>query len=315
MKNVCSLVVSFCLLAFCALGQDPFAKISSTPSVIQLVPDGVPYRDMTINKDWNEAFFTIQGHNRTFSAIVYIQKKNGKWSKPKVADFSGKYNDLEPAFSPDGKRIYFSSNRPTPDNKDKKDMDIWYVERTSTGWSEPVNVGAPVNTSGNEFFPSIAANGSIYFTASYERAKGADIYYSFFSEGKYSPPVALGAAINEATFEINPFISPDESFLIYSAYNRPNSLGGADLFISFKDANDNWQPSVRMDAPVNSSAIDYCPFVSADGKYFFFTSARSAIDQSKAYDYEGLLEIIKGDANGLEHVYAVEFSSVARKRQ
>jgi Tol biopolymer transport system component len=46
-------------------------------------------------------------------------------AKPEVAPFSGRYKDLEAAFSPDGQTVYFSSDRPTTDNPQKKDFDIW----------------------------------------------------------------------------------------------------------------------------------------------------------------------------------------------
>lgn len=296
---------AFFLQPVCA--QDPFSNIGSVPAIIELLPPDVPYRDITINKDWSEAFFTMQGHSRSFSAIVHITKKNGKWSAPAIAKFSGQYNDLEPSLSPDGKRLYFVSNRPTAENPDKKDTDIWYVEKTEKGWSDPINLGAPVNTTSNEFYPTVAANGSIYFTAQYERAKGSDIYYSKWEDNKYITPVSLSAAINEPTFEINPFISPTEKFIIFSAYSRTGNIGSADLFISLMGTDGNWQPAVRLPEPINSASIDYCPFVSADEKFLFFTSARAKVNTEKQNTYEDLIKVLKSKENGLEKVYAVTF--------
>lgn len=292
--------------------QDLFSNVGDTPAILSLVSDNVPNRDLTINREWTEAYFTIQGHGRSFSAIVQITKKDNKWSAPIVASFSGKYNDLEPSLSPDGSRLYFASNRPTLENPDKKDMDIWYVEKADNGWSDPINLGVPINTLTNEFYPSVAANGSIYFTAQYDRTKGSDIYFSKWEDGKFLPPIALGAAINESTFEINSFVSPDERFLIFSAYNRSGNIGSADLFISFKGDDGNWQKAIHLPEPINSLSIDYCPFVSRDGKILFFTSARSNINMTKEYTYDELIALLGSPDNGLEKVYAVSFDSIIK---
>jgi WD40-like Beta Propeller Repeat len=313
-SKLCKVMLTISLYFFvqATKAQDLFSGLDENPAIINLVSASTPYRDLTMNKEWTEAYFTIQGHSRSFSAIVKIEKKDGKWSSPTVAAFSGKYNDLEPSFSPDGKRLYFVSNRPTPENPNKKDMDIWYVQKTDKGWSDPINLGAPINTSSNEFYPSVALNGSIYFTAQYNRTKGSDIYCGKWEDGKFLEPVALGAEINESTFEINPFILPDESFLIFSAYNRPENIGSADLFISTRGVDGNWQRAIHLPEPINSSSIDYCPFVSPDGKILFFTSARTKIDVGKQYTYDELITVINSLDNGLEKVYGVSFDSVVK---
>jgi hypothetical protein len=310
MKLSTCIITVLCAHSAMVFSQELFSPSTNTPTLVELVQPFLPNRDLTINKDWTEAYFTVQGHNRSFSAIVQVKKIKGKWSAPSVASFSGKYNDLEPALSPDGKRLYFASNRPVPGGPDKKDMDIWYVERTVDGWSEPINPGAPLNTSGNEFYPSVALDGSVYFTAQYDKARGADIFCGRFVDGKFLTPVALGAGINEATFEINPFISPDERFLIFSAYGRAGGLGSADLYISFKDAEGNWKPAIHLDKPINSQFIDYCPFVSQDEKSLFFTSARVNVDSQKQYTFEELTTLLGQSENGLENVYSISFDAI-----
>ena len=110
-------------------------------SMAQLIPPDAPSlfmenivstnlseRDMTIAPDGSELFYTIQANQHAVSTIISLKKLPGnKWGKPEVASFSGKYSDLEPAFSHDGRKIFFSSNRPKEETS-TKDYDIWYVE-------------------------------------------------------------------------------------------------------------------------------------------------------------------------------------------
>src|SRR5450432_3965013 len=76
-----------------------------------VISDGLPNRDMAISPSNDELFYTLQ-YGTQFNAILYCKKVKNQWSNPVIAWFSGKYGDLEPAFSPDGTRLYFTSNRP-----------------------------------------------------------------------------------------------------------------------------------------------------------------------------------------------------------
>ena len=80
------------------------------------------------------------GPRNSLSTILYCRKSPLRdWTSPVVAPFSGKFGDLEPAFSPDGMKLYFSSNRPI-DGSEPKDYDIWVVEKTNGRWSDPRTV-------------------------------------------------------------------------------------------------------------------------------------------------------------------------------
>src|SRR6476620_3347279 len=68
-------------------------------------------RDMAISPKGNEIFYTMQYARGLISVIMHTKRINGHWSIPEVASFRGTYNDLEPAFSPDGTKLFFVSNR------------------------------------------------------------------------------------------------------------------------------------------------------------------------------------------------------------
>jgi Tol biopolymer transport system component len=276
-----------------------------------IVSTNLNERDMAISPDGNEMFFTIQSNQHAVSTIIRLKKlSNNKWSNPEVASFSGKYSDLEPAFSPDGRKLYFSSNRPVAGD-DPKDYDIWFVEKINEMWTTPKSLGAPINTSANEFYPSIASNGNIYFTAEYDNGVGKeDIYLSRWVNGAFSTPAPLDTAVNSKLWEFNAFVTADERYIIFTSYGRKNEKGGGDLYISAKNSEGKWTPAKVLNM-VNSNVLDYCPFVTADQKSFFFTSGRHNLAaHEKTKTFSDLTRTYNDINNGSENIYWMSFDSL-----
>ncbi len=270
-------------------------------------------RDIAISPDGTEMFYTVYLQPTQFHTIIYCKKaKNGTWSAPQVASFSGKYSDMEPAFTADGQKVFFSSNRPDGSSK-TKNYDIWYAEKMNGVWMNPKNVGTPVNTTSDEFFPSIAANGNLYFTAAYKDGVGKeDIYVSRLSGGKYTRPVALDTGVNSGFYEFNAFVSPDERYLLFTSFGRKDDKGRGDIYMSSKDDKGNWSPAKNL-WPVNSEKLDYCPFVSFDNKTLFFTSERHTIPESfsdRQVSYDRLKSLFNQVQNGTGNIYQVSWDAV-----
>lgn len=202
--------------------------------------------------------------------IMVSRQVNGIWTRPEVAPFSGRYTDVDMTFSLDGKQLYFCSKRPVPQSA-SPEYNIWVVHRTPNGgWSEPENLGAPVNTAGSETYPTFTKNGRMYFSSSRQGGKGSkDIYYSELIGGAYSDPVNLGEAINSQFGEGDTFVAPDESYLIVTHWGGPKGKG---LYISFKQEDGTWTKSVDMESILKRTIVGGCPMVTPDGKYFFYTS-------------------------------------------
>src|SRR5262249_35000034 len=143
--------------------------------------------------------------------------RNGRWTDPEVAPFSGKYWDFDPVFSPDGSKMVFSSDRPvTGHPKKDQDFDIWTIEKTARGWSEPRHLDASINSDQDETFASIAANGALYFISG--REGGRDrfaIYRSGLVNGKYLSAEKLKGPVNDReNWSLEVVVAPDESFLL-----------------------------------------------------------------------------------------------------
>jgi Tol biopolymer transport system component len=238
---------------------------------------------LTISPDGRDVVFSVSLPG--ILSIVLVSWEDGRWGEPRVAPFSGHYDDWEPVFSPGGERLYFVSARPTgrPD-RTENDRNLWYVERTADGWGEPVEVGLPVNAPEHrEGYASVTRDGMLYFFRyDDEGANLTEIFVSDCSGDPCSEPELLGPAINTEYHDWDPFIAPDGSYLIFSSPDRPDTLGRADLYISFRAPDGAWTEAVNMGPEVNGPGTEICPFVSADGRYLFFEATAAPRTRSSA---------------------------------
>ena len=104
-----------------------------------------------------------------------------------------------------------------------------------------------------------------------QRNRNFDIYYSESVKGEFQKSVRLGPAINTGAYEADVFIDPSEKYMIFCA-TRKDGYGQGDLYISFKKKDGTWSPSKNMGELINDPGHQLCPYVSSDGKYFFYTS-------------------------------------------
>jgi Tol biopolymer transport system component len=202
----------------------------------------------------------------------FMRQENNQWSSSQPVPFVSPQNDCDPFFSFDGRRLYFISTRPKKSRGNTKDWDIWFVEKEGDAWSEPLNLGAPVNSNVDEYYVSLTKDGTIYFASNRDGGLGSfDIYRSRFINGHFKKPENLGEAVNTTYLEHDPFVASDESFLIFTSVDRPGGFGTGDLYISYQREDGTWSEASNLGKAFNTSGYDFCPMVSPDGKYFFFT--------------------------------------------
>jgi hypothetical protein len=308
------IIITFSTITFAqskSIKVEPFLE-----AIVKKFPN---VRDIAIAPNKTEAVFSAQSVMGDISALVTVENINGSWGNPKVISFSGKFFDIEPYYSEDGLTLYFASNRPLSDaTNEKKDFDIWYVTRSSiqSNWSKPINIGSPINTKMDEFYPVITSSKNIYFTLNNPETKQKDdIYISEYINGNYTEPKALGKAINSTGYEFNAFVSQDESFIIYTCYNRKNGLGSGDLYISFKSKIDEWSASKNMGSIVNSNKMDYCPFVDTITNTLYFTSKRIGeySEPNTKKSLEELQNAFQKYDNGLSRLYKISLEEFIKK--
>lgn len=267
----------------------------------------------SLTPDGKTIYFTKSTPDLSFRVIVVSHLKNGRWSAPEVAAFSGQYSDTDPCLSPDGDRLYYTSRRPVSGTAPKADTDIWMVEKRGNEWSEPRNLGSPVNGESAESSPSVTADGTLYFSSNRKDGKGAtDIYRSRLAGGKYLEPENLGDAINTPGPELQSSISPDERLLIFASAGRQGGQGGLDLYLSVKQGG-AWTQAVNLGKQINSVGNESAPRISPDGRYFFWTSTRGYGFQpelEKRLTYPQLLQRLRNARNGLGDIYRIDLSAL-----
>ena len=225
----------------------------------------------SFSSDGQEVFFTRNDNelNRsdTYNLQLYRAENNGnnKWKKAEKLPFcSPNTSFMHPAISPDGERLYFASNK-----KGEGGVDLFVSERTSTGWSSPENLGPTVNTSANEGFPFVDANGRLYFCSKGHAGYGGfDIFFTEQNEdGDWLIPQNLGQPINSPLDDISIFIDRSGKSGMFTS-----SRGGGDDDIFFFEVLD--QP------PVDEHIADIVPVSSGKTESFINKkpSATMAID-------------------------------------
>jgi Tol biopolymer transport system component len=305
------LTVLATLTSVAQAAQSPPAKLQAT-----MVGEGV----LSTADDELNAAFTPDGGTVYFSknvgdrigVIVVSRRDKDGWGEPQVAPFSGRYSDYDPFVSPDGSRLFWISNRPV-DGKEKEDYDIWMVEKRGAGWGSPVHLPAPINTDAEEFYPSVTAKGTLYFSSTRPggMGRGGDIYRATLQGAAYGAPQTLGDSVNSAGHDADPYIAPDESYIVFASYGRPQSLGDGDLYVSY-NRNGTWSAARPLQHGINSKAREYCPSVSPDGKWLYFTSFRAPFDTppGRPVTFSELTAKLRTPLNGYGNVYRIPIAAV-----
>ncbi|MBW1294768.1 TolB family protein [Aquimarina litoralis] len=220
-------------------------------------------------KKCDEIYFTTITSSEN---IFFSKKQNEKWSKPNIASFSDpNYNDADPFLSKDGNRMYFISKRPTHTTDKKLDYNIWYADKKDDQWAKPKPLPKPINSDDfDEYFFSISDNGNAFFSSNRKGGEGSfDIYTTkVLDNNQFSAPQNAGRPISTEKYEFDPYISPNEDFIIFSI----NEKGNSSLYFSYKNKDDNWSEPQNLGDKINVTNQDFAPSLSADGKFIFFSN-------------------------------------------
>jgi hypothetical protein len=326
MRNLYVLVIVVCLTAGCSQAPAPTETVRTGPLLGEEPPGAQPrlfaegivsthlnQRDTAWTPDGDQLFYSLWVRNR--GVIVTVRLIDGQWSAPEIAPFSGRHSDLEPFVTAEGDALYFISKRPLEPDDEEKDWDIWLVRRTADGWGEPENLGPPINTEHDEFYPSMTRDGTLYFTGPdrEDSIGGEDLYRARPVSDGFADPENLGPAVNSPGPEYNAMVSPDEDYIIFGSA-REGDLGGGDMYISFRCDDGSWTPATHMGAPVNSGALDFSPALSPDGRFLFFTSRRVATDAPMPESYQELVASVSGPLNGSMNLYWIAADVIQQLR-
>lgn len=282
-----------------------------------IISTGMNERDFAITPDGNEIFFCREAGNYRYATIFYSRRSDDVWSSPEVFKFctNPDYKYIEPHLSPDGAKLYFISTMPA-DTASEGNEDIWVCTKKDGKWSEPRNLGAPVNTLSKEYFPSVTVDGTVYYTRPDTATNEESIFRSRLVDGAYQAPEKLGPNVNIGRARYNAFVAPDESYIIIPAYGMPDSFGATDYYISFRDSLDNWSQPANMGSGINSAfSREWSASVSADGKYIFFMSDRMGNTGLGKLSTETLQQFHNSPQNGNTDIYWISTSVIEELRE
>lgn len=289
-----------------------------------IISTGLQETSVAMTPDDNTVYFMRSDFAEKDDTILVSHRKGKQWSVPEVASFSGQWHDSEPALSPDGKRLYFVSNRPEKPGGAPlmtelsgyrfPGTNLWYVDMQSNGkWGEPVHVDGALNDGAQIYNPSIASNGNIYFSAHRpDSGSHYQIYVARRTPSGYAVPerVDLG---DVAQNRMDPGIDPEERYIVYAG-NEGDSIGSADIYISFRETDGKWSKPEHLPGDINSASLENAP---APGRLFgelYLSSNRSdAPNYPKVRDDLTSLERrLVSPINGSRNIWLFDISPILK---
>jgi outer membrane protein OmpA-like peptidoglycan-associated protein/tetratricopeptide (TPR) repeat protein len=234
----------------------------------------------TLTADEHYMYFTrLERIGRAHDENIFVsENRNGTWQ---AAEPLGEtintlqYNEGAHSISPSGKYLFFTScGRPDAAGGS---CDIYFSKRTGSEWDRGKNLGSVINTATKETQPYLSGDGrTLFFVSARKGGFGAgDIYETTLGDdGKWSEPKNLGPEVNTEQEEERPFIHPD-GFTLYFTSRGHEGMGGADLFMSRRQADGTWGKAINLGYPINTPGDEIGIYVTTDGKWAYFASEQA----------------------------------------
>jgi hypothetical protein len=278
-------LICSCLVVPRAAGQEKSGfPVLKGPYLGQIPPDTipVPFAPGILNPDGDRMHgfpsFSPDGREvcwsllrikerRPVGLLMTMKEEGGVWTSPRILPFSGLYLEQAGCFSPDGRRLLFQSRRPGGSGS----LDIWYVERTDTGWSAPVSPGSPPNSDKLESQPSMTREGHLYLIRSMEGVGfNRGIYRSEWNGSEYEAPEPLDDRVNTPSIDTYPFVTPDEQILVFSSSRPAAKEEDLKLVVCFRTDGGGWTEPADLSAALGLEGPARFPCITPDGRYLFF---------------------------------------------
>jgi len=225
-------------------------------------------------RDGNTALFDRQiGAHKT---VMIARRVRGVWQQPRVAPFSGRWFDQNPALAPDGSYLLFDSDRPVRPGgaalvqsyfgRRQPGSNVWRVNRRGTRWGRPVWLGPVVNDGAFVDFPDVVGDGSLY-VLKWDRGM-VHLFRSQYRHGRYLPAVRV--AIGDDSMPAHdPAVALDESFMVLDYGRVKGGLGR--LCIVYRRPG-GWSAPLDLGDRVNAD-LPWGARLAPGGRAVYFTGA------------------------------------------
>ncbi|MBP1474976.1 PD40 domain-containing protein [Frateuria sp. MAH-13] len=289
-----------------------------------VISTGLQETSATFSPDGGTVYFMRSDFGEKDDTILVSHRQHGHWSTPEVTSFSGQWHDSEPSVSPDGKRLYFVSNRPPRPGAAPvmaqmaghpfPGKNLWYVERQADGrWGEPVHVDGALNDGAMIYNPSVAANGDVYFSAHRpDSGRAYQIYVARQTAHGLAPPerVELG---DPAHNRMDPAIDPDQRFILFAG-DEGDALGRADIYIAFRQPDGRWGKPEHLAGEVNSDSLENAPSLGRRfGELYVSSNRGEEVHFPKARDdAHSLQQRLESPLNGSRNVWRFDIGAVLK---
>ncbi len=255
------------------------------PIVNSTADDAFPF----ISKDGRSLYFSSNRPGGFGGFDIWVSQRRSvrdPWGPPQNLgpNINSSSNELTPALSPDGHRLYFGSTRPGGFGGEDLYVSRRRNRRDDFGWRPPENLGSGVNTDASEGGPFLfeddeTGTTTLYFNSDRLGGIGAfDIYASTLNEDAEDEvfgPAVLVEELSTPFIDRRPVIRRDGRELFLES-NRPGAIGGSlDLWVSTRTStSDLWSTPVNLGPVVNSAAVEARPALSFRGTELYFNSNR-----------------------------------------
>ncbi|HZT02151.1 MAG TPA: hypothetical protein VFA39_07820 [Steroidobacteraceae bacterium] len=273
MKTICAIAFSLLLVTgACALDSpNDLLRAVSLDGIIHADSDDT----LAFTPDGNTVFFDrSSGSHKT---IMVAYRRGGRWSAPAVASFSGHWFDQDPVVAPDGTYLLFDSDRPTvPGGKPLRQdyfaggpgpgSNIWRVDHQGERWGKPRWLTPVINSDVFIDFPSIAADGTLYFMRWDKQRKVMHLLRSGYRGGEYLSAESAGVGLSSVS-KHDPAVAPDQSFMLFDYGKTKGGLGR--LCIAFRE-HGHWSSPLDLGDLINRD-MPWGSHLAPDSRTVYFT--------------------------------------------
>ncbi len=191
-------------------------------------------------------------------------------------EINSPYADYSPVLSADESILLFTSRRPDgvggavdEDGKSFEDIYVSYRSEDEMGWQPAKNVGAPINTAGNEATISTSIDGQILFI--YKDDDSGSIYITSMQGDNWTVPQKVNGDVNSKYWETHATLSADGSILFFVS-NRPGGFGGRDIYRCKRLPSGEWSKAMNLGPNINTPYEEDSPFIQPGTNTLYFAS-------------------------------------------